>query len=188
MQNLIFIMNNSTAISKYSNRTVWIHWVSALLIFGLIYTGINMEHAIHSPEKFSLYKIHFTLGIIVFLLTNIRVVVLIKDKRPIALYPKKSIHQRFIAFVHYGFYAVIIWMCISGILSLFLEGIYPALVSGNFLDLPEINSDGFHPIMLSHHIIAKFVFLLLIFHVLGFLIHLIRKRENTLKRIWFNKN
>lgn len=170
--------------STYSKRTVWIHWVTALLIFGLIYTGINMEHAIHNPQKFSLYKIHFAFGNLVFLLTIIRVFALINDQRPSSLYPKKSMLQRFISFVHYGFYVIILWMCISGISSLFLEGIYPALVSGQFADLPEISNDGFHPIMLSHHIVAKLVFLLLIFHVLGFVIHLIRKRENTLKRIW----
>lgn len=172
--------------TNYSDRTVWIHWISALLIFGLIYTGINMEHAEHDPAKFSLYKIHFSIGFSVFLLTIWRVFALLKDQRPQALYPEKSIHQRFIMFVHCGFYVVILWMCISGMSSLFLEGIYPALVSGNFADLPEINADGFHPIMLSHHIIAKLVFLLLIFHILGFFLHLIRKRENTLKRIWIS--
>ena len=170
---------------KYSKRTVWIHWLSALLIFGLIYTGINMENSMHTPAKFFLYKTHFTLGIAVFLLTIVRVIALLKDFRPSSLYPEKSIHQKFINFVHYSFYSVLIWMCISGILSLFLENIYPALQSGNFSDLPEISADGFHPIMLSHHIVAKFVFLLLIFHIAGFFIHLFRKKENTLKRIWF---
>lgn len=173
-------MENTT----YSNRTVWIHWVSALFIFGLIYTGINMEHGAHDLRKFDLYRIHFTLGFGVFFMTVIRVVALLKDKRPATLYPRKSIHQRFISVVHYGFYIVILWMCISGISSLFLEAIVPALRSGNFADLPEISSDGFHPIMLSHHIVAKIVFLLLFFHVGGFLLHLVRKKENTLKRIW----
>jgi cytochrome b561 len=181
-------MSNTTEISTYSKRTVWIHWVSALLIFGLIYTGINMEHMAHSPDKFTLYKAHFALGFAVFILTIIRVIALWKDERPKPLYREKSIHQRFIKFVHYAFYVVILWMCISGISSLFLEGIYPALASGEFAQLPVINADGFHPIMMSHHIIAKLVFLLLIFHVVGFLIHLIRKRENTLKRIWFKKS
>lgn len=171
--------------TNYSHRTIWIHWVSALFIFGLIYTGITMEHAAHDLQKFSLYKIHFALGLTVFLLTIWRVVALLKDQRPKPLYPKQSLHQKFILFVHYGFYAVILWMCLSGISSLFLEGIMPSLVSGAFSDLPDISSDGFHPIMLSHHIVAKFVFLLLLFHIAGFVIHLIRKRENTLRRIWF---
>jgi len=171
--------------ANYSNRTVWIHWVSALLILGLIVTGITMEKSAHNLNKFSLYKIHFSLGFVVFLLTILRVIALIKDKRPEPLYSIKSFHQRFILFVHYGFYIAIIWMCISGISSLFLEGIMPSLLSGKFADLPEILSDGFHPIMLSHHLVAKMVFLLLIFHVVGYVIHLIRKRENTLRRIWF---
>lgn len=170
---------------KYSKQTIWIHWLSALIIFGLIYTGINMENSMHTPAKFSLYKIHFTLGISLLLLTIIRMVALTSDSRPKSLYPEKSIHQKFIKFVQYSFYVVLMWMCISGILSLYFEGIYPALQSGNFSDLPEISADGFHPIMLSHHIVAKFVFLLLIFHVVGFFIHLFRKKENTLKRIWF---
>lgn len=171
--------------TKYSNRTIWIHWVSALLIFGLIYTGITMEHQSVSEHKFWLYKIHFTIGLIVFILTIIRVIVLFKDEKPKSLYPQKSFREQFRKIVYYGFYIVILWMCISGIISLSLEKIIPALQSGNIADLPEINADGFHPIMLSHHIIAKVVFLLLIFHIVGFLIHLIQKRENTLKRIWF---
>lgn len=181
--------NNKLQMDKnsYSNRTVWIHWVSTILIFGLIYTGINMEHGDHNLTKFNLYKWHFSLGIAVFILTILRTVALLKDKRPEALYPKKSWHQGIIKLVHYGFYVVILWMCVSGLCSLFLEGIMPSIISGSFSDLPEINKDGFHPIMLSHHIVAKLVFLLLIFHIAGFLIHLIRKKESTLKRIWYKK-
>ena len=171
--------------TKYSTRTIWIHWVSAMLIFVLIYTGITMEHQSVSETKFWLYKIHFTIGLIIFILTVIRVIALIKDEKPKSLYPQKSFRERFRKVVYYGFYIVILWMCISGIISLSLENIVPALQSGNVADLPEINTDGFHHIMLSHHIIAKVVFLLLIFHIVGFLIHLIQKRENTLKRIWF---
>ena len=172
-------------VKNYSNRTVWIHWVSTLLIFGLIFTGIKMEHQDMGQNKFLLYKIHFLIGILVFVLTLIRTIALFKDVRPDNLFPKKSFREQFRKFVHSSFYIVILWMCISGILSLFLEGIFPAIQSNNLSQLPEINKDGFHPIMLSHHIVAKFVMLLLIFHVVGFFIHLIQKKENTLKRIWF---
>lgn len=173
-------------VSTYSTRTVWTHWVSALLIFGLIYTGINMEHQAVSPGKFSLYSIHFALGITVFILTIIRMIALFRDPKPPHLYPKNSFREKFRTIVYRGFYIVILWMCISGIMSLSLEGILPDLKSRNWNDLPEISADGFHPIMLSHHIIAKLVFLLLIFHIGGFLLHLFQKRENTMKRIWFS--
>ncbi|SEL99162.1 cytochrome b561 [Aquimarina amphilecti] len=170
----------------YSKRTIWIHWVSTVLIFGLIYTGINMEHQAVSERKFILYQIHFSLGILVFLLTIIRIIGLCKDRKPKNLYPKKSIRERVRKCVYYGFYISIIWMCVSGLASLFLEGIIHSVQSSNWQDLPEISVDGFHPIMLSHHIMAKMIFLLLLFHISGFVLHLIQKKENTLKRIWFN--
>lgn len=171
--------------TNYSSRTIWIHWVSAILIFALIFTGIKMEHLEVNATKFSLYKIHFAIGTTVFVLTIIRVVALLKDPKPINLYPEKSTREKFRNFVYKSFYIVIIWMCLSGILSLSIEGILPALKSSNLADLPEITKDGLHPIMFSHHIIAKFVLLLLLLHIGGFLLHLFQKKENTLKRIWF---
>ncbi|MCH2085072.1 MAG: cytochrome b/b6 domain-containing protein [Saprospiraceae bacterium] len=171
--------------SRYSNRTVGIHWLSALFIFALIFTGISMEHEVLSEKKFLFYRIHFLLGNLVFILTIIRVIAFFKDPKPESLYPENSFREQFRKWVDKGFYVVILWMCISGILSLSLEGILPSLKSANWLDLPEISADGFHPIMLSHHIVAKFVFLLLIFHLSGYFMHLLQKRENTLKRIWF---
>lgn len=173
-------------VEKYSSRTVWIHWVSSLLIFGLIFTGINMEHQTVSESKFLLYQLHFTLGSLVFALTIIRIIALLKDVKPANLYPSNSFREKFRKGVYYGFYIVILWMCISGILSVFLEGILPSLASQQWVDLPEISEDGFHTIMLSHHIVAKLVFLLLLFHISGYLIHLLQRKENTLKRIWFD--
>ncbi len=171
--------------NTYSSRTVWIHWVSAILLFSLIYSGITMEHSPLNENKFFLYKLHFGIGIIVFILTIIRVFALFKDPKPTGLFPENSARERFRKWVYNGFYVVILWMCVSGIVSLSLEGIVPAMQSGVLSDLPEITKDGLHPIMLSHHIVAKFVFLLLIFHLGGFVLHLIQKKENTLKRIWF---
>lgn len=187
MLNLIFTMSNLSEVQKYSNRTVWVHWVSTLLIFALIFTGISMETMEVNTIKFNLYRVHFACGISVFFLTILRLVALIKDKRPNSVYGRGTIMWYLLEGVHYGFYVVILWMCISGILSLSLEGIMPALKSGEFSDLPNIAEDGFHFIMLSHHIIAKFVMLLLIGHVGGVIIYYLRFRVNTLPRIWFQK-
>ena len=88
----------------YSTRTVWIHWLSALLIGGLIFTGISMENEALNAQKFLLYKVHFALGILVFLLTLIRVVALIKDPKPAPLYPSTSFRERFKNLVSKSFY------------------------------------------------------------------------------------
>lgn len=180
-------MNNLELNNKYSPRTVWIHWFSTLLIVGLIYTGISMETMQVDATKLTYYRIHFLLGALVFAVTILRIIALIKDKRPNSIYQKGSKMWYLLEGVHYGLYIVLLWMCISGILSLSLEGILPALKSGQFQDLPNIAADGFHPIMLSHHIVAKLLFLLIISHVGGVLLYYFRYRVNTLKRIWFNK-
>ncbi|MEL7535374.1 MAG: cytochrome b/b6 domain-containing protein [Bacteroidota bacterium] len=169
----------------YSKRTVWLHWLSSILIFVLIGTGIYMEGLSVGTSKFLLYRVHFASGALVFLLTLVRLLALLKDKRPNSLYQRGTAMWYLLEGVHYGFYLVIMWMCISGMLSLSLEGILPALQSGALADLPEIISDGFHPIMLSHHIIAKLVLLLLIAHIGGVILYYFRYKQNTLKRTWF---
>ncbi len=168
---------------KYHKYIIWIHWFSALLIFGLIFTGIKMEHQALSIEKFNLYKIHFLLGILVLIATVLRIIAILKYPKPIALYPINSPREKFRNLVYKGFYIILLWMCISGLISLFGEGIFTALQSGKLSDLPEIKEDGFHPIMLSHHVVAKLFFLLLIFHICGVIVHFIQKKENALHRI-----
>jgi len=176
---------DSKGKDKYSSRTIWIHWVSALFIFGLLITGIKMETMEVSQTKFLFYVVHFTLGTVVLILTVIRLVALVKDKKPTALYPNKSFRERMRKVVYYGFYVVLVWMCVSGLLSLNLENITPSLIEWNWEVLPNINDDGFHPIMLTHHIVAKFVLLLILMHVIGFVWHWIAKKDNTIRRIWW---
>lgn len=177
------VMEIST--TKYSTKTAWIHWVSALLIIVSIFTGIMMEEYPHTKEKLSLYMLHFVLGGIVFILTLWRLAVLFKDARPKPLHEKGTFLYFVMNFVHYGFYIGLTWVSISGLISLFVEGIMPALSSLDFAKLPEISADGLYPITLSHKLIGILMLLLLIFHIGGFIIHLIRKKENTLKRIGF---
>lgn len=170
-------------ITKFSKRTIWIHWVSTLLILVLIYTGINMEELLVSENKFTLYRIHFTMGIAVFIVTIVRIIALFKDERPANLYPQNTIKHKLTKWVQNGFYIIISWLCVSGIISICVEGILPSLKSGDWNLLPEITADGLSPIMLSHHIIVKLFFLLLVFHISGFLLHLIKNKEKTLSRI-----
>ena len=67
-------------------------------------------------------EIHFLMGLAVFILTIFRVVAFLKDKRPSELYPNKS-RQKLIHLVHQGFYWVILWMCISGFISIYIEAV-----------------------------------------------------------------
>lgn len=169
-------------MQKYSKRIIWIHWVSTLLIIALSVSGIMMEDTQDKGFKLSLYQFHFVAGILVFLLTILRVNAYFQDARPADLYPSKSFRQKLINFVHKGFYWVILWMCISGIISLFVQNIWQSAISSDVSVLPNVR-ENMSGIMLSHHIVAKFVFLLLIMHVVGAFSHIIQTKENVFKRI-----
>ncbi|MEZ4911581.1 MAG: cytochrome b/b6 domain-containing protein [Saprospiraceae bacterium] len=123
------------------------------------------------------------MGMAVFVLTMIRVIAYFKDPRPEGLYPNGNWRQKLINFVHKGFYWVILWMCISGIISLFVENIIPALQANDASLLPDLTKD-LSAIMLSHHIVAKFVMLFLITHLVGIFSHIFKTKENVFKRIF----
>jgi cytochrome b561 len=154
-----------------------------LLIVGLSISGIMMEDAKDLNFKLSLYQFHFATGISVFLLTILRVLAFFQDDRPDDLYPQKSFRQKLITFVHQGFYWVILWMCISGIISLLIQNVWQTAIYNDVARMPDIRSN-MTAIMLSHHIVAKIVFLLFFMHVIGTLSHIVKTKENVLKRIF----
>ncbi len=170
-------------IEKYSIRIIWIHWISTLLIICLSISGIIMEEAKDLNFKLNLYQFHFAAGILVFILTIFRVYAFFKDERPTDLYPTKNFRQKLIHFVHKGFYWVILWMCISGIISLFLQNIWQSTVYNDIAQMPDVRKN-MTAIMISHHIVAKFVFLLFFMHVLGIISYIFHTKENVFKRIF----
>lgn len=63
------MINKTLPQNIYSPRIIWIHWLSSVLIIGLIITGVLAEEAPTLTEKFGLYQWHFPMGIAVFILT-----------------------------------------------------------------------------------------------------------------------
>lgn len=171
--------------NKYSKRAVTLHWLSAILIIAMIVTGINMEHAPHNMQTIMLYRAHFSMGALVFILTLWRLIPLFKDQRPADLYTKGSFRNGLIKFVHYGFYVVVLWMTVSGLISIFLHGFFGPTLSGTPDALPTLGRGGMSFILISHHLVAKIVMLLLVLHLGGIVSHYFQKKENTLKRIWY---
>ena len=170
-------------VNKYSKRIIWIHWISSVLIIALIVTGVMAEEAHTLYEKYALYQWHFPMGTVVFVLTLLRVIAFFRDQRPDGLFPKGNRRQKLINFIHRGFYWTILWMCMSGLLSLVLKDIYPAMLESNPEALPDL-TQNIGAILLSHHIVAKFVMLFFIMHVVGVFSYMLQKKKNVLKRIW----
>lgn len=164
---------------KFSKGTIFTHWLSALLILILFPLGKYME-GLEVSDKIGLIKIHIILGLIVFILTIFRTILFFKSPRPEDLKTGSKFNDKLAIWIHNAFYFLLFGVAISGIATMILGGYGDALKSSNFELIKNHNEIA--PLK-PHGIMATIMMILLLMHVVGFIKHLILKKENTLKRI-----
>lgn len=164
---------------KFSKTTRVTHGITALLILTLFPMGKYMEGLVLS-EKMGLVKVHAILGVLVLILTIIRTISFFKHERPADLKTGSKFNNKLAVWVHNIFYFLLFGIAISGLATMVLGGYGEALKTGA-LDAVK-SHDEIVPLK-SHGIMSTIMMLLLIMHVIGFIKHLISKKENTLKRI-----
>ncbi|KMQ64656.1 hypothetical protein ACM46_10435 [Chryseobacterium angstadtii] len=172
------IYNN--LLKKYGKGTIIIHWISFLLILLLIPTGYIMSDLELGPTKLNLLKLHFGIGILVFILTLVRVFFYFHYKRPSKLETGNLLHNRLVFWIENSFYYLLIFLCVSGIATIILGNFGQAIQLSDSSYLPE-NVDI--PSLSAHRVLAIILIILLIGHVGGVIIHYLKNKENTLKRI-----
>lgn len=64
---------------NYNLPTKLLHWLSALVILGLLAIGMIMEEMPKGPEKWQLYDLHKSFGVIALMLILIRIPVRFKN-------------------------------------------------------------------------------------------------------------
>ena len=172
-------MSKNDFTKKYSKGTIITHWLTALLILILFPMGKYME-GLELSEKMNLIKIHAILGTAVLILTIFRSYYFFKHERPNDLKTGSKLNDKLAVWIHNAFYFLLFGIAISGIITLILGG-YGEAIQNNSIELikphDEIQS------LKAHSILATIMIILLILHVVGFLKHLIFKKENALKRI-----
>ncbi|HHO55781.1 MAG TPA: hypothetical protein ENK21_05285 [Trueperaceae bacterium] len=165
----------------YSKLTIIIHWLSALLIIGMMGTGmIGSKLATDAPLRLNLIKLHGTVGLIVLVLTAFRLVILFTSKHPEKL-AMPAWRQQMFAWNHRIIYAVIIGLTLSGIGMLITSsiGIAPFNIT------PDAIVDSVPRTV--HGILPKLFLVLLIMHVAG-VIHYQIKEGKTFARMGINRN
>jgi len=164
---------------KFSKTTRITHGLTALLILALFPMGKYME-GLEISEKMGLVKIHAILGILVFILTIIRTVSFFKHERPADLKTGSKFNDKLAVWIHNIFYFLLFGIAVSGLATMILGGYGEALKTG-IVDTIKPHSE-IQPLK-PHGIMATIMMILLIMHIVGFIKHLILKKENTLKRI-----
>lgn len=171
------IKNRQT--KKYSKGTIVTHWLTALLILILYPMGKYMEE-LKVSEKMGLIKIHALLGILVLILTIMRTIYYFKHERPAEIETGSKINNKLAIWVHNAFYYLLLGIAITGIATMVIGGYAEAIKTE---DINQIKVESQIPALKAHGIMATIMMLLLIMHIIGFIKHLLLKKENTLKRI-----
>ncbi len=165
---------------KFSKPIIFIHWLSAIMIFGLFALGLSISN-LEGTEKLALLPIHATGGFILFILTVIRSVLFFKSKRPDDLKTGSKFNDKLAVWIHNILYIFILLIGISGIVTMLVGGYGDALDSG---DWKQILDREVLPSLKAHVVLSYLMMGLVFMHIVGVIKHYLLTKENTLKRIW----
>lgn len=168
---------------QYDGVMKTFHWVTAILMIGMVGVGLYMSDLPNTPQKFEIYSWHKAIGITILGLVVLRVMWRMHSPRPKPLPTHKPIEIFLAHLVHMVLYGCLFLMPISGYLMSSAAN-FPVKVWGFTLPMligPDKalaeQMEEFHEI-LANVLIGAFVL-----HVAGSLKHHILDKDNTLARM-----
>lgn len=173
---------------KYHITSRIIHWVMALIIIGLLASGVFMVNFLESTDssRGNFYNLHKSFGVIVLILIFLRIFNKIIN-RPPALPGTIHKHERILAYIgHHLLYLSMLLMPFSGYLMSNSYGYSVKLFSISLPNLVEKNYEIAGIFASTHQYLGYFTIALLAFHISGTLKHkyLDKNKENdVLKRM-----
>lgn len=170
----------STAI-RYGAVPIFIHWITALALLGLLVSGFRAEDMADDAAKIDILRVHTAVGITVLALTVARIVwwIAVDSKPP---YPASLPRRQQIASsaVHGLLYLAILMMAASGIAMMALSGAGDIVWGGAPGPLPDFKR--YLP-RAGHGIGAMLLIALSLAHIVAALYHQFVLRDRLLARM-----
>lgn len=163
---------------------IFIHWVTALVVFGLFGLGLWMVDLNYYSEWYrTAPSLHKSIGLTLFALTVFRVVWKFTNPSPVALSSNK-LEKRLGKLAHFAIYLLLFTIMISGFLISTADGrgiewfgLFEIISLGEFVPNQEDIAGEVHEW-------AAFLLIgLVCFHFLAAIKHHFIDKDNTLKRI-----
>jgi cytochrome b561 len=169
---------------EYSAVSKWLHWLTAIIIFGLAPVGIVLDHLPEGPIQNLGYDLHRSFGFVVLCLAAMRLAVRGVFGAPAAYAGLTSFERSASAFVHHALYVLII---VTPLLGWAATSAYPVKIPIFWLfDLPPLapESEWLSKLLFKAHAVAAFsIVALLVAHIGGALMHRVIKRDGVLDRM-----
>lgn len=180
----MFLLNNE---SRWGIISKLFHWMSALMIFSLLYVGLTMTALPDSADKWEMYASHKSAGIVLLGLTLLRILWRFSQKTPAAL-SAPGVFQILSKLSVPVLYLSLLTMIFSGIvmsnaggypINVFNLFIFPDFIGKNIAIAQAANT--------VHKTMAWIIIGLIVLHTLAALYHQFILKDNLLKRMLFGK-
>ncbi|MDY7540711.1 cytochrome b [Undibacterium sp. RTI2.1] len=170
---------------KYHKPAIWLHWVSALLIIGLLCVGWYMMSIEDEPGSGWYFDQHKSFGILVLILILIRIVWRIRHK-PEPLSDNVPGWQKNLAsIIQWLLYGSMFAMPIIGFIGTSYTKRGVSLFGMKLPAWTTPNHDIAEQFFAAHSILAFILTTLIVLHVLAGLKHLFIDRDRVFYRMWF---
>ncbi|MGC0372200.1 MAG: hypothetical protein DGJ47_000907 [Rickettsiaceae bacterium] len=170
-------------INSYGAITKILHWVTAIIIISIISVGFYMTSMDNSKEKYEIYALHKSFGIIVLCIVLSRIAWRGMNIKVAAVPNLPKILTSLASIGHFLLYIFMLIMPISGMTMSLFSG--RSISFFNLFSIPAfaVNKQLASFFHLIHNISAKLLVALIIGHILGALYHHFIRKDQVLKRM-----
>ena len=181
-------MSFTNTEEKYGLGAKILHWVIAVLILGLLPVGLFMEDMENSPQKFQIFALHKSFGLLVFFLGLARIVWRFVSPPPDHLPNHAHWEITLAGAAHFWLYVCMIGIPLSGWL-MSNAGQYPVSFFGVMMPALIGKDESLrHFFGEAHEILALTLLFVLGLHAAGALKHHLVDRDSTLTRMTWRKD
>lgn len=175
-------------VTRYSKVAITLHWLIALLIIGQFAGGKIMMAMEGSPLKFELFQLHKSFGIIILLLSLLRLMWRLTHKAP-PLPETMPKHEKLAAKIsHIGFYGLMIgiplagWAMVSAAPIRITTKIFKVV---KWPDMPFIaRSENLEKTFSqAHEIMSTLIIVLLLIHIGAAFKHHFKDKDDVMTRM-----
>jgi cytochrome b561 len=178
-------MSSSDPAARYTTTAIVLHWLIAVLVFGMIALGWSMQEIPKDPvgPRVNAYNLHKSIGMTVLLLTLVRA--LWRGTHPAPDFPPMPRWQaRTARAVHVILYVCLFLQPLTGYLGSAYSG-YPVKLFGVTLPAWAPKIDAVKDAMSTLHLANSWVLVAaLILHLAGSLKHALVDRDGSFRRMW----
>lgn len=175
---------------RYNNLSISLHWLMALVVFGLFALGFWMVDLTYYSSWYKTAPYwHKSVGILLAALLLLRLFWRFKAGKPAALPDQNRRLQQMAALVHLLLYLLLLAIVLTGYLISTADG--RGIEVFSWFEVPgmgELFAEQADIAGALHKWFAYVLMALVVLHAAGALKHHFVDKDTTLKRMWWHKN